>query len=59
MNNFTKKLINRLEVDNWKEPTKEKFLTYIEASKRLPRDSNIPYFEDIHYVWRNYNPNGA
>ena len=35
MNNLTKKLIKRLDADNWEEPTKEKFLTYIDASKRF------------------------
>ena len=59
MSEYTKKLIARLEADNWQEPTKEKFLTYIDVNKRLPNDSNIPYLEDIHYVWRNYNPNGV
>ena len=57
MNCYTEKLIKRLETDNWVEPTKEKFLSYTDANKRLPADSNIPYFEDIHYVWRNHKPN--
>jgi hypothetical protein len=57
MNDFTKKLIKRLEADDWREPTKKKFLTYAEASKRLPRDSNVPHLEDLHYAWRNHKPN--
>lgn len=59
MNQYMNALCVLLQADNWKEPTKEKYLTYLEAYKRHGRDAKAPYFEDIHYAWRNYKPNGA
>ena len=50
----TADLILKLEVKDWKEPTKEEYPSYWDCfESKEPRDF---YFEDIHFVWVNYQP---
>ncbi len=41
--------IRHLNSVNWVEPTKENYPSY---GKSNPK--GLPWFEDIHYAWRNY-----
>jgi hypothetical protein len=42
-----------LRKNNFKEPTVEDFPTYIEAYEKDGINAKGPYFEDMHYAWRN------
>ena len=53
MSEYAKELIDILMANNWNEPTKEQFPTYLKVYKANGRDAHAPYFEDIHFVWRN------
>ena len=53
-NCFVKHLIRHLSERNWEEPTIEKYHTYLSWYKRYGRRVHDRYFEDVHYVWRNY-----
>lgn len=63
MNNFREDLIEILKHNNWEEPTKEKYpiMSLRNVGKRTSRLGVKPtiWYEDIHYVWRNYKPNEA
>ena len=54
MNDFTIEIIKILKNSNWKEPTKEEYPTYIKASNM--KNNTLKFYEDMHYVWRNYKP---
>lgn len=49
MTEFTKYLITVLTSMKWQEPTKDKFPVYSKKPSSV-------YFEDIHYIWRNFKP---
>ena len=63
MINFRDDLISTLKANNWEEPTKEKYpiMSLRNVGRRTGRLGlkTTIWYEDIHYVWRNYKPNGA
>ena len=57
MNAYIKLCVNTLEANKYAEPTEKEYPTYLKAYKSRGRNAEPPYFEDMHYVWRNYKPN--
>jgi hypothetical protein len=52
MSEYFKFLCEILKANKWNEPTAEQYHTY----KAKGRAVKAPYFEDIHFAWRNYKP---
>lgn len=64
MNKSREGLITILKARDWKEPAKEEFLiqnprNVARRTHRLGYLKPTVWYEDIHYVWRNYKPSGA
>lgn len=56
MNGYFKKLHGLLKAKNFAEPTKKEYPTYLEAYKKHGSRAKAPYFEDIHFLWRDLKP---
>jgi hypothetical protein len=63
MDNFREDLIKTLESTLWERPTEDKYpkMTLKNVAKRTTKLGlkTTIWFEDIHWVWRNYKPNNA
>jgi hypothetical protein len=57
MSEYAESIINWFNRNGWIEPTEDKYATYVMANKMAVNKSNSPYFEDMHYIYRNYKPN--
>jgi hypothetical protein len=59
MNPYFTELYQLLKSDEFKEPTKEKYPTYLEAYKKHGNKAKSPYFEDIHFLWSSLKEKGG